>query len=145
MKASVNQFSQSSAWKHTTAIVVWSQYLENSAQRKMHPYKIIITQDLSKRGWRMSTLCLDLLRSAFLTDVMLFTDEAHFHLSDTVNKQKRWYGSQQNPQELHQWPLHNHKVTVWCAIFAFGLWDPYSFEKDVVIASVKSNRYCMMF
>jgi hypothetical protein len=45
-------------------------------------------------------------------------DEAHFHLSGTINKQNFRYWSHNNPRELH----HSPKVTVWCAIFEFGAW-----------------------
>jgi hypothetical protein len=33
-----------------------------------------------------------------------------------------------NPIELHERPLHNSKVTVWCAISSFGIIGPYFFE-----------------
>jgi hypothetical protein len=31
---------------------------------------------------------------------------------------------------------------VWCAIFEFGVWGPYFFEKDDVTVTVTSDRYC---
>jgi hypothetical protein len=72
------------------------------------------------------------------------SDEAHFHLSGTVNKQNFRYWSHSNPWELHQRPLHSPKVTVWCAIFEFGMWGPYFFEEDNVTVTVTSDRYCAM-
>lgn len=125
MKASVEQSPQRSARKHAAAL----QLSDRSVRRilhnefKMDPYKIVITRELSERANRetRTTLCRDLLRNVPQTCALLFSDEAHFHLSGTVNKQNFWYWSQQNPQELHQRSLHSPKVTVWCAIFAFGV------------------------
>jgi len=44
------------------------------------------------------------------------SDEAHFHISGTVNKQNVRYWAAENPQTIHQRPLHSPKVTVWCAL-----------------------------
>lgn len=147
VKASVDQSPQRSARKHAAAL----QLSDRSVRRilheelKMHPYKIVVTQQLTERDWETrTTLCRDLLRNVPQGDIMLFTDEAHFNLSGTVNKQNFRYWSQKNPQELHQRPLHSPKVTVWCAIFEFGVWGPYFFEEDGVTATVTSNRYCVM-
>lgn len=56
----------------------------------------------------------DLLKHVLPTDVLHFTHEAHFHLSVTVNKQNFRYWYDNNPQELHQRPLHDPQVTVVC-------------------------------
>jgi hypothetical protein len=41
-------------------------------------------------------------------------------------------------------PLHSPKVTVWCAIFEFGVQGLYFFEEDDVTVTVTSDRYCAM-
>ena len=40
------------------------------------------------------------------------SDEAHFHLSGTVNKQNVRYWPSENPCKLHQRPLHSPKVSI---------------------------------
>jgi len=118
VKASVDQFPQRSARKHAAALQLRILHYE----LKMHPYKIVVTQQLIEKDWETySTVCRDLLRNVPLGDIMLFTDKAHVHLSGMVNKQNFRYWSQKNPQELHQRPLHSPKVTVWCAIFEFSV------------------------
>ena len=77
--------------------------------------------------------------------MLFFSDEAHFHLSGTVNKQNSRYWSESNPQELHQRAAHDPKVTVWCAVFNFGVLGPYFFEEDDVTVTVNSDRYCAIF
>jgi hypothetical protein len=44
--------------------------------------------------------------------VSLMSDEAHFHLNGSVNKQNCRYWAANNPHEMHQKPLHSPKVTV---------------------------------
>jgi hypothetical protein len=60
--------------------------------------------------------------------IILMTDEAHFHLSGCVNKQNSCYWAEENPQKLHQGPLHSAHVTVWCYVANFGVIGPYFFE-----------------
>jgi len=67
----------------------------------MHPYKIAIAQKLKGSDFENRTkLCRDLL-NVRVTAVVFFPDEAHFHLSVTVNKQNFRYWSESNPRKLH--------------------------------------------
>jgi hypothetical protein len=61
--------------------------------------------------------------------VIMMSDEAHFLLDGTVNKQNYRYWAQENPQKLHQKPLHSSKITVWCGIAKFGIAGSYFFLK----------------
>jgi hypothetical protein len=50
-------------------------------------------------------------------DMLLFmSDEAHFYLDSFVNKQNVSYYVAENPQSLHERPLHSPKVIVWCVV-----------------------------
>jgi hypothetical protein len=40
-------------------------------------------------------------------DVVMMSDEAHFHLNGFVNKQNSRLWSAENPREVHQMPLHS--------------------------------------
>jgi hypothetical protein len=135
VRASIEQSPRCSAWKHVDAVRLsyWSVWRILQQNLKMHPYKIVIARELSERDCEScTTFCRELLWNVPHTAVLLFTDEAHFHLSGTVNKQNFQCWSNNNPRKLHQWPLHSSKVTVWCAIFEFGVWGPYFFEEDDV-------------
>ena len=59
--------------------------------------------------------------------ILITSDEAHFHLSGSVNRQNFRYWSESNPRELHEKPLHSERVIVWCAVANFGVWGPYFF------------------
>ena len=73
------------------------------------------------------------------------TDEAHFHLSGSVNKQNMRYWSPVNPKELDEMPLHSPEVTVWCGVGAFGIVGTYFFENDnKETVTVNSERYVTM-
>jgi hypothetical protein len=80
---------------------------------------------------------------AFLKNADLWSsDEAHFHLSGTVNKQNFRYWAAENPREVHARPLHSPKVTVWCTLSSIGVIRPYFFEEGGVEVTVNANRYC---
>jgi hypothetical protein len=109
----------------------------------MHLYKTAIAQKLKGSDCENRTkLCRDLL-NVRVTDVVFFSDEAHFHLSGTVNKQNFRYWSESNPREFHR-AGYDLKVTVWCAVFNFGVLGPYFFEEDNVTVTVNSDCYCAM-
>lgn len=97
---------------------------------KFHPYKILVVQQLKERNYgqredfavRMQVLFTD------NPDVMmLMSDEAHFHLNGSVNKQNLRYWAPENPCNFHEKPLHSPKVTVWCAVGHLGIIRPYFF------------------
>ncbi|GFX37926.1 uncharacterized protein TNCV_3835271 [Trichonephila clavipes] len=52
---------------------------------------------------------------------ILFSDEAHFWLNGYVNKQNWRIWSEANPQVYVETPLHPEKLTVWCALWAGGI------------------------
>lgn len=66
---------------------------------------------------------------------ILFSDEAHFHLSGEVNRHNCVYWSTENPQHFTTSPLHSPKLTVWMGVWKGGLIGPYFFEETVSGAS----------
>jgi hypothetical protein len=58
----------------------------------MHPYNMMLAQELSERDWETRrTLCQEVQQHVLRAAAVLFSDEAHFHLCGTVNKQNFWY------------------------------------------------------
>jgi hypothetical protein len=75
----------------------------------------------------------------------MMSDEAHYHLTGSVNNQNCRYWSDRHPRELVQKPLHSSKVTVWCAVAAFAIIGPYFFEDEHGNAcTVTAERYTHM-
>ena len=106
---------------------------------------MMFAQELSERDTETRrTCCLEIQQHVPHVAVVLFSDEAHFHLCGSVNKQNFRYWAENNPRELHECPLHCPRVTVWCAVAEFCIWGPYFFEEDNVTVTVNSNRYCDM-
>ncbi|GFS92973.1 ATP-binding cassette sub-family A member 3 [Trichonephila clavipes] len=60
---------------------------------------------------------------------ILFSDEAHFWLNGYINKQNCRIWNEVNPQVYVETPLHQEKLTVWCALWAGGIIGPYFFKK----------------
>lgn len=114
---------------------------------RFHPYKIqivhkILPQDIAARMQFCRTF-LDLLNPNVLNHLMM-CDDAHFHLSEYVNKQNCRYWAAEQPQQMHEQTLHSAKVTVWCSVAAFGILGPYFFEEDGRTVTVTSQRYLEM-
>jgi hypothetical protein len=97
-----------------------------------------ITQELSERNYETRrAVCEDILQNIPVGAVLTSSDEAHFHLSSTVNKQNFWYWTTENPQEHCQRPLHIPYVTAWSAVAEFDVLGPYFFEENGQKVTVK--------
>ena len=51
--------------------------------------------------------------------IIKMSDEVHFHLNGTVNKQNLRYWAPEKPCNIHERPIHSARVTVWCAVAPF--------------------------
>ena len=77
-----------------------------------------------------------------LLNLIFFSDEAHCHLSEHINKQNTRCWSHAHPHEHIYQPLSQEKVTVWCAIGRNGIIGPYFFEdKSDNRVPVDTDRY----
>jgi hypothetical protein len=72
-------------------------------------------------------------------DLVSYTDDAWFHLSGYVNSQNNPYWSAENPHSIHEVPLHDVKIGVWCAISAKRIIVPVFFEETIY-----SERYARL-
>lgn len=112
-----------------------------------HLYKIAVVQELLLQDFvRRSAFCRTMLQMMEEDPdiVILTSDEAHFHLNGSVNKQNCRYWSQINPENLHQRSLHSEKVTVWAGVAKFGVIGPYFFEQNERVVTVNVERYVTM-
>ena len=78
----------------------------------LHPYKLQVVHALSNRDREMRLqYCRQfvgiLTENPDLPNQLLMSDEGHFHLHGTVNKQNFRHWSAANPHELHQSPTHD--------------------------------------
>lgn len=114
---------------------------------KLHAYKIQLTQELkpADHGKRCRFAQWVLARQAEnenFTKQIIFSDEAHFHLSGYVNKQNCRIWGDENPRETVQHEMHPQRVTVWCGFWAGGVIGPFFFEDDEGAAiTVNGDRY----
>ncbi|CAH1991124.1 unnamed protein product [Acanthoscelides obtectus] len=99
----------------------------------VHAYKIQLTQELRRADhisrrtfsdWLLEHRQID----ANFSSKIMFSDEAHFTLNGTVNKQNCRIWANENPREYREQPMHPQKVTVWCALWSKGIIGPYIFE-----------------
>ena len=88
---------------------------------KLFPYKVKILQkqtDANKeeRSEFCQTISERIENNPGDLGLILFSEEAHFHLSGHVNKQNMRFWASQQPHKHTQRPLSQEKVTLWCAI-----------------------------
>jgi len=98
--ASIEQSPRRSTRKHAAALGISDQSVRRilHADLKMHLYKMMVAQELSVTDWETRrTLSEDILQHVPPTAVVWCSDEAHFHLSGTVNKQNFRYLTENNP------------------------------------------------
>ncbi len=108
---------------------------------KVFPYKIQILEakqpgDKGKRlEFALETLALIHLDDNVLTNLWI-SDEAYFCLSGKVNKQNVRFWGLEKPHVVHEQPLYDAKLLVWCAMSEHGIIGPYFFD-----GTVNSERY----
>ena len=132
-----------SAKKHSDALNISNSTVKRILHEDLglHPYKLVITQQLQpndpKARKLFSTVMLQKIRSGEIPlNSIIISDEAHFHLTGSVNKQNCRYWLPENPEIIHEKPLHSPKVTVWAGVAEFGIIGPYFFE-----GTVNTERY----
>jgi len=77
-----------------------------------HPYKILITQELKYTDYaarlRFAEEMKELLDNEEIDrKFLMISDEVHFYLNKTVNKQNCRYYATENPQQIVEEPLHS--------------------------------------
>lgn len=151
-RLAIERSPRTSARRHSVALGLSVRTVRRILKIDLHyhPYKIQIVQALHPQDHRNRLhFCQQMLHlieeDGETVHNLWMSDEAHFHLSGYVNKQNFRYWSQNNPQHLHEKPLHSEKVTVWCAISSMGIIGPFFFTNEIGDAvTVNSRRYTDM-
>ncbi|GFV69200.1 uncharacterized protein TNCV_3861241 [Trichonephila clavipes] len=118
------------------------------------PYKIrhnqqLMANDREKRLTFALTFLARVKVDASWPWKILWSDEAHFHLSGTVNTYNCRIWDTESPRTFQEIPLHSPKVTVWCGFTATFILGPFFFEETTrngpVTCTVTARRYKNMF
>jgi len=148
VRSSMQQSPKRSARKHALALGISRRSLHRIIHDELHfhPYKMVVVQQLTERDYaNRQTSCEQLIDTLPNDALVFFSDEVHFDLSGSVNKQNMRYWSDVNPREIHERPLHSDRVTVWCALSRVGIIGPYFFQQQNGRAvTVNSDRYLTM-
>ena len=110
---------------------------------KLYPYKVRAVQELKDTDFRKRMEYCEWFNNFIaangedILDVTFFTDEAWFHLSGYINSQNSHLWSSENPNSVHESPLHSEKVGVWVAISRQRIIGPIFFSETVT-----AERYC---
>ena len=98
----------------------------------MRAYKVTCVQELKlpdkDERLQYCRWLLSMVEEGRLDPLLYFmSDEAWFHLSGYVNSQNTRYWSSENPHVIHETPLHNLKIGVWCAVSETKIVGPIFF------------------
>ena len=58
-----------------------------------------------------------------------------FHLSGYVNSQNSCIWASENPNAIHEEPLHSEKIGVWCGMSRWGITGPIFFHATITTAA----------
>ena len=117
MREAITRSPRRSARRHSAELGI----SQSTVQRILHkdfafqPYKIMTVQQLNPRDYQQRLSFCQTMLDMFEENEdlnLIMSDEVHFHLNGTVNKQNFRYWASENPGELHQRPLRSPKVTV---------------------------------
>jgi len=70
-----------------------------------------------------------------ILDYTWFSDEAWFNLSGYVNSQNSRIWASENPNAIHEEPLHSEKIGVWCAMFWQCIIGPVFIDATITTAA----------
>lgn len=135
---SVRKLSRQSGMKYSSCLRVLKSL-------KLKPYRVTCVQEIREpdKEKRLNYCCwlLNKITDGELDPTRYFmSDEAWFHLSGHVNSQNTRYWSVENPHVLHESPLHDEKIGLWCAISGHRIVGPIFFDE-----TVNSDVYIRIF
>ena len=103
---------------------------------------VVYTLELRFAKWACNRLIED---ADFDKKKIIFSDEAHFDLSEYVNKQNCRIWGTENPHAYIENPTHPKRVTVWCGFWSTDIIGPFFLKnKQREAVTVNSDRYRAM-
>ncbi|CAI6366289.1 unnamed protein product [Macrosiphum euphorbiae] len=129
------------------AIPLSSLYRIMKIDLHLHPYKLQLTQELKAGDRGKRRQFVEWFHNMQVEDAdfamkIIFSDEAHFHMSGFVNKQNCRLWGTENPQQIEQRQMHPERVTVWCGFWSGGVIGPYFFQDEYEnTVTVNGERY----
>lgn len=106
-------------------------------ENKMHPYKLIPTQELSEDDFdRRTYFCEQMMQrldnNVIQLENVLFSDESTFTLHGHVNRQNCRYWANENPHWMRELHTQNpEKVNVWAGIIGDHVIGPFFIDGNL--------------
>ena len=109
---------------------------------KLFPYSLSIMQHLKETDINSRLEFAEwIIDNVDTVEKIWFSDESHFYLNNTLNKQNNRVWGNEKPNFYLEKPLHSDKVTVWAALSSTGVIGPFFFESDGETTTINSERY----
>jgi hypothetical protein len=94
----------------------------------MHELKHIVAP---QRIWFCNWMLKNVHGGLVNSQLLFITNEAYFHLSGYVNARNTRIWNDKYPHSVHQIPLHDTKIGVWCAVSARQIIGPIFYHETV--------------
>jgi len=135
VRNAVEQSPRRSAERHAQALGLSDTTVRRILHQDLnfYPYKLMLVRELNQQDLGRRTTLTETMLQMFEEDpklVTLTSDEAHFHLNGSVNKQNFRYWSTINPRQVQEHPLLCDRVKIWAAVAKFGVIGPYFFLRE---------------
>ena len=107
-------------------------------RRRLHlkPYRLCLVQALTDDDKRkridFCSSMLEMIDDETFISRLVFSDEATFHLSGTVNRHNVRIWGTEHPHETVEHVRNSPKVNVFCAVSRNKIFGPFFFENDTV-------------
>ena len=104
---------------------------------QLKPYRLQLVQALKNNDYlRRMEFCNQMLQmedDENFCSLLIFSDEATFHLNGKVNRHNVRIWGTENPHEIIQYERDSPKVNVFCAVSCNKVYGPFFFEGNSVI------------
>ena len=132
----VSEFKTFSIRKAASAIGVSPTLVYHILHDDLHlkPYKFHLWHKLEDQDYqkRLGFAKWFLKLSPNSRQFVFFSDEAYFYLTAPLNNQNNRVWSDSQPFVGKEYPLHDQKILIWCAISADRVFGPFYFESTVI-------------
>jgi hypothetical protein len=97
--------------------------------------------DAPKRIWFCNWMLKNVHDGHIVSQLLFITDKADFQSRGYVNSQSTRIRSDRNPHAVHQIPLRDIKIGVWCAVSARRIISPIFYHETLNLDQCVRNIF----
>ncbi|PNF42612.1 hypothetical protein B7P43_G01283 [Cryptotermes secundus] len=111
----------------------------------LKPYRLQLVQELTnddkRKRMEFCDSMLEMMEDENFISRLIFSNEATFHLSGTVNRHNVRIWGTEHPHETVEHERDSPKVNVFCAVFQDKVYGPFFFEGNTVTGQTYLDKF----